>query len=131
MSSGTSLRFAEAETGIVLDESGAWGKPEALFCPRFDSRADAEAFMVRYLENHPHAECWICSEGEPSGSLVVSPKFEEYHREKTAWIRWRMSSWIHRLPTAEPAGRLYQPQKSEQAATPNARGVDEPPASLN
>jgi hypothetical protein len=119
MSSGASLTFADAETGKVLDESGAWADANCQFRPRFDSREGAEAFMTSYLEKHPHAECWIRCDGDAEGLRVVSPKFEEYYRDKTRWSRWRMSSWIRRLLTPEPVGRYFQPRNTEPTASPN------------
>jgi len=53
MNNSTTLVFADVETGTRLDDSGAWDVAGRQFQPRFDSRADAEAFMKAYLEKHP------------------------------------------------------------------------------
>jgi hypothetical protein len=119
MSSGASLIFADAETGKGLDDGGAWADAGCQFRPRFVSREDAEAFMTAYLEKHPHAECWISCDGDAEGLRVVSPKFEEYYREKTRWTRWRMSSWIRRLLTPDPIGRYFRPLNTEHERAMN------------
>ena len=120
MNNSTSLLFAGAETGKVLDDSGAWADAGRQFHPRFDSRADAGAFMKAYLEKHPHAECWISNDVYTEGLRVVSPHFEDYYREKTRWTRWRMSSWIRRLFTPEPVRRHFRPQNTKPSPSADA-----------
>jgi hypothetical protein len=114
MTNSTSLHFADAETGKVLDEHGAWADADRQFHPKFESRKEAEVFMMTLLEQHPHAECWIKSDGTEVATRVVSPKFAAYYREKKEWVRWKMSFWICRVFKPEPVGRYFRPSKGTE-----------------
>ena len=104
------LTFADANTGIVLDENGQWStspRPGNRYSPEFETNAEAQSFMKAYLDRHPYAECWITTNSnEPQ--CVVSPKFEEYLREKRIWKAWK-ASWWRRLFEKEPKGLYFQP----------------------